>query len=769
MEKNRGKEFSGKTEKDIKRVESDLSTLLQAVEQSTNSIIVTDPQGNIEYVNRKFLEVTGYKKDEVLGKHTRMLKSGRQSPTFYRELWETIASGKTWNGEFNNRKKNGEFYWEKATISPVLDKEGKIVRFLGMKEDITARKKAEEALLLEKDQLRQIIDLVPHIIYVRNKENRYLLANKALCELYGTKRQQLLGKTDLELCPSKEAAKKSKEDDLRVIRKGHTVFDREFVMNIPGKGKKIFQRTKVPFRISGYDEDVVLGVLIDITRTKNYEEEIIKSREEALKASREKAAYLSVISHEIRSPLNAILGIAELLPAKDLNPDQAENLDILKFSAKNLLALVNDILDHSRMEAGKLELELVPLDLKKLLEKIIKSWEPRAKEKEIGLKLDVDPDIPGQTFGDSLRLSQIFNNLVGNGIKFTERGWVKLSAKLKAKGKDLCRIAFFVEDTGIGIDPKKIDSLFEPFIQADSEIARKYGGTGLGLTIIKNLVELHGGEVKVNSMPEEGSVFSFEVSFRFKSDSGSEKPKDVPQEKNLEGMIGLLVEDDVMSIILAKKLFARWKADLLIAETGKEALAKTKEIPFDIILLDLNMPDKDGFYILQQLKATEGLNSKTPVIAVTGLDKGEIRDKLRDTGVAGVLQKPYDASGLFEKISAHTGKPQQAKEVLKERGSGDTCFASAAKKSPEIIQSLGDLKNMLEEEDLDISDKEKEKITKKVISRLEKCGMLLEAQKLGDFLRLMTGYKGRNRHFLLKVIKKEMLTMNGHLIHLAEK
>jgi signal transduction histidine kinase len=392
-------------------------------------------------------------------------------------------------------------------------------------------------------------------------------------------------------------------------------------------------------------------------------EELKRAKEKAEEASRAKEQFLSMMSHEIRTPLNAIIGVTNLLSQMELTTDQRENVEILSFSAKNLLNLINDILDLSKIEAGKMELEELEFDLKALLTNLTESFRHKAKEKDLQIKLHIDKNIPALLIGDSVRISQIINNLMSNALKFTEEGYVQLTVRLAKTFEDSIEILFAVSDTGIGIENDRLQSIFENFSQAGKDISRKYGGTGLGLAITKQLVELQGGSISAMSTPMVGSTFSFQIPLK-KVLSREEKnpnllgkeqtaaPIEMPQ--RLEGVHVLVVEDNRVNQTLVRKFLTNWGAAVTLAENGKRALEKLAQMRFDIVLMDLQMPEMDGYEAAIQIRRNESTLAQIPIIALTASTLTKERERAFQVGMNDYITKPFDPAELYKKIVQYT-------------------------------------------------------------------------------------------------------------------
>ncbi|WP_128545332.1 PAS domain-containing hybrid sensor histidine kinase/response regulator [Larkinella soli] len=407
----------------------------------------------------------------------------------------------------------------------------------------------------------------------------------------------------------------------------------------------------------------VYGAFQDITEHKNREEmlrqqqeSLIGAKEQAEKATRAKSQFLSTMSHEIRTPLNAVVGFTNIL-LQNPREDQHEYLRLLKFSSENLLGLVNDILDFNKIEAGKLVLEEVDFNLSELLGNIRQAMLPKALEKGIGLNLIIDGQMPRIVKGDPIRIGQIITNLVSNAIKFTSVGQVVLSAKVLKKTGEEIRLHFRVTDTGIGIPADKLGHIFESFGQANADTTRQYGGTGLGLTITRRLLNMQGTDIRVESTPGKGSAFFFDL--RLKPGTGKEvRPKTVslqPPGRSLQGVRVLMAEDNQVNVTLAKYFFKRWGMECDVVENGLLAVQKVQEKPYDLVLMDLQMPQMDGYQatiVIRRLE--EDRFRQLPIIALTASAELDIKDKAMMVGMNDFVSKPFNPEELFGTIEKFT-------------------------------------------------------------------------------------------------------------------
>jgi CheY-like chemotaxis protein/nitrogen-specific signal transduction histidine kinase len=398
------------------------------------------------------------------------------------------------------------------------------------------------------------------------------------------------------------------------------------------------------------------GVARDISRLKQAQLELLVAKERAEQASIAKSQFLSVMSHEIRTPINAVIGLSHFLMEENPRPDQLENLRTLQFSAENLMGLINDILDYNKIDSGKLELESVPFDLRNLINRIVHSHSFQANARALKIIAKIDSEIPNQLIGDSIRIGQIVNNLVSNAIKFTETGFVRISLHLEKKEGSFCFIHFVFEDSGIGIPEQKLETIFEAFTQASTATTRKYGGTGLGLAIVKRLVEIHGGEIIVTSIPNEGSTFVFTIKFEFvKEGQNSYTGESSNLPKSLEKASILVAEDNAINQILIKKFLTKWNVGkLTVTSDGQEALDEFEKENYSLVLLDIQMPVLDGFSVARSIRENpDSTKRNIPILVLTASSLQEIKGEMEEIGINDFVPKPFTPERLYEKLTQY--------------------------------------------------------------------------------------------------------------------
>jgi signal transduction histidine kinase/CheY-like chemotaxis protein len=386
--------------------------------------------------------------------------------------------------------------------------------------------------------------------------------------------------------------------------------------------------------------------------------ELEKVLEKAEKSSQAKSEFLSTMSHEIRTPMNAVIGMTNLLMMGNPRPDQKDNLEILKFSANNLLALVNDVLDFNKIESGKVVFENIKFNVVELMQNVCGGQRLKAEEKGLNFILEIDNNLRNKdVFGDPTRLSQIIFNLISNAIKFTHNGTVWVKVNQLENRHNTITVDFSVKDTGIGIEKENMTAIFEPFTQESITTTRQYGGTGLGLAIVKRLLELQNLRMSVQSQPGKGSEFSFNMEFPVSTESTTEpvakKAVILNKVENMGTPRVLIAEDNMVNVMLMKKLFSKWNIVPTIAENGERAIEMVQYGNFDIILMDLQMPVMNGFDAAVEIrKLPDPKKANIPIIALTASALFDIRERVFGSGMNDYVSKPFKPDELREKMQS---------------------------------------------------------------------------------------------------------------------
>jgi PAS domain S-box-containing protein len=488
-------------------------------------------------------------------------------------------------------------------------------------------------------------------LLIMEESGNIILVNRQTEKLFGYSRSELIGKNIKILIP------KRMHNDFPgywdILMNGNLSYESRAALNLSGinKGGGEFA---IDLDISFFETEsgiLVLSSIMDITQRKKDEEQLRDAKERAEQMSVARQEFLSVMSHEMRTPLNAVVGISHLLAEGELTPEQEENINILQFSAQNLLSLINNILDFSKIESGMLQLEQIDFNFNDLIRRVMDSFKHNAQEKQVRLNLQTEMDIPEILNGDPSRLTQVLTNLLHNAIKFTEQGEVRLSVKTLSENTEKIKIQFEISDTGIGIEPDRLEEIFDSYTQAKPSITRQFGGSGLGLTICKKLVKIMGGEINVKSKVNTGSVFSFHIEYPIGTKDG-QKLSSHRHERDFDlgGIKILLVEDNVTNRALAKKFITRWGALVDTAENGMVAVKKVNETCYDLVLMDLQMPVMDGFKANRIIRDLGYTSDKLPVIALSAYILDEVKTKVRASGMNDYLSKPIDPHELYRKI-----------------------------------------------------------------------------------------------------------------------
>lgn len=622
-----------------------------ALEHAAIGMALVAPDGTWLRVNSALCQIVGYTPDELLGRKFQEITHPDDLAADVAQVERMLAGLiPTYQMEKRYIHKNGQAVWVLLSVSLVRNSAGEPLHFVSQVQDITDQRKNEEELRQTRGQLMDAIESLDAGFVMYGPDKRLVVCNTRYKELYATVAQAMIPGA-------------AYEDILRTAYRVNP--------SLMGEGTEeewvasrmaIFREAKEPtehpmgdrwIRISDRRtrDGGAVSLRTDITVLK-------RAQEAAEAASRAKSDFLANMSHEIRTPMNGILGLTDLMLETDLTSEQRESLNLVKSSGDALLTVINDILDFSKIEAGKLDLDPVPFLLRDTVGDTLKSLALRAHAKGLELTCDIPAEVPDAVVGDSGRLRQVLTNLVGNAIKFTDKGEVGVRAEHVTNSTDKICIRFTVHDTGIGIPKEKQAAIFDPFTQADGSTTRRYGGTGLGLTITTRLVELMGGRIRVESEPGKGSAFHFEVVFE-KANGSVMKPVLRPLSK-LRGIAVLVVDDNPTNRRVLEEALRVWEARPMCVDSGPAALielrrAATGGEPYPLILLDAMMPDMDGFTVAEHIAREPDL-AGAAVMMLTSADRQGDAARCRSIGLAAYLVKPVKMVELQRAIASALGQ-----------------------------------------------------------------------------------------------------------------
>lgn len=539
------------------------------------------------------------------------------------------------------------------TISQVIsDKDGRPIRMQGTEQDVTEQFHKEE---LEKLVLAATQSY--NSVVIADSKGKIEWVNQGFTKLTGYDLDEILTINDgfLKNVYNTEVFDQNDFYKLIITEKKPITYESK---NVSKNGEEYWVITTLtPVLGKRGDVEKIIAIDSDITLRKKIEEELHLSNKIAEESIKVKEQFMTNMSHEIRTPMNAIVGFTDLLLKTELDTEQKQFIDAIQISGKNLLVIINDILTFSKIKSGKLIFEQINFRLSQVFSSITALLLPNAKEKNIHLSSTIDSNIPDHLIGDPLRLNQIILNLVGNAIKFTKQGEVKINVELVSQTDDVLELAFSVSDTGIGISKEKLSLIFEEFSQASSQTTRKYGGTGLGLAIAKQLIEQQGGKISVESEIDKGSKFTFNLKIKKNFNPEFETVKDVScSVENLEGLKDLkilLVEDNLLNQILAKKILSNWKCRTTVAENGLIAIEKLENDDFDLIIMDIQMPEMDGNEATKYIRTKfPSPKCNTPILAMTAHALAGEEEKCIHAGMNDYISKPFDTNIVYSKIMA---------------------------------------------------------------------------------------------------------------------
>ncbi|MGO9566273.1 MAG: response regulator [Desulfomonilaceae bacterium] len=637
------------------------------LESAGEGIIGVNPDGKITFVNPAACRMLGYSTDEFLGQglHSLIHYSHEDGSPYPREdcpMYKSFSLGTI--SHIDNEvlwRKDGTSFPVAYSSNPV-HKDGGVVGAVVTFRDITDRRRAEEALAESERKMRRILETANEGFWLVDNDTVSLAANPALCTILGRRQEEIVGCRIFDFVDEEnrriflaqlEERKKGKAGAYEIS------LQRPDGVNVPC----LFNAT--PFVDEKGDKKGSFALVTDITTRKQAEEEIRRAKEIAEEATKAKSDFLANMSHEIRTPMNAVIGMAHLALQTELTPKQADYVRKIQRSAHSLLGIINDILDFSKIEAGKMQMESVDFSLDEVLDNVSTVVGVKVHEKELEFLMHTPQDVPLALVGDPLRLGQILINLCNNAVKFTQEGEIVISTKVMEKGGESVMLQFCVRDTGVGLTEEQKGKLFQAFSQADTSTTRKYGGTGLGLTISKRLVNMMGGEIWVESEPGKGSEFIFTAKFGLARKVSRRR---LEPSVDLRGMRVLVVDDNASSREILQALLESMSFDVTVAASAEEGIAELEKEaaarPYQLVVMDWRMPGMDGIKASEVIKRHPSLPQKPKIIIATAYGREEVMQRSEKVGVDGFLLKPVAQSMLFDAIMVAFGKEAPEGEAV---------------------------------------------------------------------------------------------------------
>ena len=641
---------SGCTEEALRESEENFRTFFEAIDELA-SVISLD--GNILFTNGAFRRKTGYAEDEIVGMSALDLElpENREKGA---EVFAAMLRGELKSCSMPMRAKDGSHVlvetrlwfgrWNGAPCVYTLSKD------VGPEQEAQQRFEA----VFRNNPAMMVLASLP--------DQRCVDANTTFLRTLGYEKEDVVGKQAREIGLFIDPEQQREIGEM--MRNDGRITDYE--VHAKDRNGDVFHGLMSADRISIHGRPYLLTVTVDITVRKRAEEALLVAKEQAEwlgrqaeAANRAKSAFIANTSHEIRTPLNGVVGFLDLLARTRLDDVQREYVEGIRASAGSLLGVINDVLDISKIEADKVELRPAPTDIRELAGQAADTVLGTARTKGLHLTVNVAPEVPGAFFLDQSRLKQVLINLLGNAVKFTHEGGVSFSIRCEEAEEDRCLLRFSVEDTGIGIRPESMERLFEPFFQADVSNTRKYGGTGLGLSICSALLQMMGSELRVESVPGEGSRFFFDLRAErvpVSETTEEERARIVPEEPFMPATRPtiLIIEDEELNRRLLRLLLSKLlDADIVEAEGGEEGVERFRERAPDLIFLDLQMPGRDGHWTARTLRELEGAGVHTPIVAFTADVQPATREACFASGMDDYICKPADLYTLREVLERH--------------------------------------------------------------------------------------------------------------------
>jgi PAS domain S-box-containing protein len=663
--RTRAVKLAGEMTASLRRSEAEARRLAMVASRTSNAVVITDPAGRIEWVNEGFTRITGYTLAEVTGRTPGSFLQGPLSDAHVVEVMrEGVKSQQGFSVEIVNYGKDGRTYWLAIEVQPLRDAAGGFTGFMAIESDITTRKTAELKLVANEQRLTALTAQAPGVIFqfevAADGKRSFAFLSDGYRVLFERDPAEVLARPAALYLAVHPDDRRAVRDHLETAIAGAAPWAQTFRIATPaGVERWINARSTASLQSDG--TKVWFGMLADITEQQQarFAAEELNGRltaanaaaqqavARAEQANRAKSQFLAAMSHEIRTPMNGVIGMTSLLLDTPLAPQQREFAEIVRTSSETLLSLINDILDFSKIESGRMDLECEPFELRECVESTLDLFATKVAQKGLDLLYEIADGVPPYVKGDITRVRQILVNLVGNAVKFTEKGEVELAVRPGAKDAQPPELHFSVRDTGIGIPREAEGRLFTSFTQVDASTTRKYGGTGLGLAISKRLAEIMGGRMWVESEPGRGSTFHFTI--RAEWLASGPRPFAAVAHPQLRGKRALVVESNEPSRRILATLAAKWGMVTTLEESGAAALARLKSgAAVDFALIDLRLPDMEGVTLAREIRRLPGL-ADLPMLLLSSIGR-QIAGTDADL-FAVILTKPIKPSQLFDSIA----------------------------------------------------------------------------------------------------------------------
>lgn len=679
-----------------KELEAQLSSLVDNLPHGAVYRLVQTPDGKLSlpYVSAGILALTGVPAGEIMERRGAFVQTIHEDdlPRYNALLEDSLSRGSVFDCQFRSRTRDGRILWLHCRSAPRYQADGTVI-WDGVMQDITARKQAEDLIVALKERMELAIKVGGVGIWDMNAQDQKYIWDDQMYVLYGLEHDAFDGSLErwLSLLHPDDVDRVLTQWQEAIARTG--TFESEFRIVHPDGAIRHIRGQAEVFRADDGSVLRALGINQDVTEERRTAQALIQARKAAEAAQAAKGEFLAVMSHEIRTPMNTVLGMTRLALQAERDPKQRNYLDKISASAQTLTSILNDILDYSKIEAGKLELEESEFRLEAVLESVSAVTAMKAEEKGIEIIYAVAPDVPSRLVGDSLRLGQVLINLVNNAVKFTHKGEIVVSVDAKqAAASNAVRLQFAVQDTGIGLGADQVAGLFQAFAQAERHVSRKYGGTGLGLAICKRLVEGMDGQIWVSSTLGKGSTFYFTVELRSPRRAASHDG--ILRSGELKGKRVLIVDDNASARETLAGMVHDFGMESRVVDSGKAALAALSQAreegrSFEVVLMDWRMPGMDGLETAARIKTDARLKSTPAVLMVTAYGREEVLRRAEQLGLHGVLVKPVTVSVMFNTIvgvfhDAANGPPvvlgEDAGEILPPQAQDEILAALAGRR-----------------------------------------------------------------------------------------